>query len=34
MIWLDALTVNVDRTVHSSNLMVWPTFGIAPRGCG
>ncbi|MFD7602222.1 HipA family kinase [Streptomyces mirabilis] len=30
VIWLDALTVNVDRTVHSSNLMVWPTFGIAP----
>ncbi|MDH6624720.1 hypothetical protein M2271_002524 [Streptomyces sp. LBL] len=32
IVWLDALTVNVDRTVHSSNLMVWPTFGIAtPR---
>ncbi|MEV0227046.1 HipA family kinase [Streptomyces sp. NPDC050704] len=30
VIWLDALTVNVDRTTHSSNLMVWPTFGIAP----
>ncbi|MFH9815107.1 HipA family kinase [Streptomyces sp. NPDC017230] len=30
VVWLDALTVNVDRTVHSSNLMVWPTFGIAP----
>ena len=30
IIWLDALTVNVDRTTHSSNLMVWPTFGIAP----
>ncbi|MEU9267110.1 hypothetical protein OHU34_09450 [Streptomyces sp. NBC_00080] len=30
IVWLDALTVNVDRTVHSSNLMVWPTFGIAP----
>ncbi|MEU6221176.1 HipA family kinase [Streptomyces sp. NPDC047022] len=30
IIWLDALTVNVDRTVHSSNLMVWPTFGTAP----
>ncbi|MEE1762767.1 HipA family kinase [Streptomyces sp. SP18BB07] len=30
IIWLDALTVNVDRTVHSSNLMIWPTFGIAP----
>ncbi|MED7820794.1 HipA family kinase [Streptomyces chiangmaiensis] len=29
IIWLDALTVNVDRTVHSSNLMVWPTFGVA-----
>lgn len=22
--------MNVDRTVHSSNLMVWPTLGIAP----
>ncbi|AVH55743.1 MULTISPECIES: HipA family kinase [Streptomyces] len=30
IIWLDALTVNVDRTVHSSNLMVWPTLGVAP----
>ncbi|MPY60191.1 HipA family kinase [Streptomyces spongiae] len=30
IIWLDALTANVDRTTHSSNLMVWPTFGIAP----
>ncbi|MFF4838028.1 HipA family kinase [Streptomyces sp. NPDC001315] len=30
VVWLDALTVNVDRTVHSSNLMVWPTFGTAP----
>ncbi|WP_020125479.1 HipA family kinase [Streptomyces sp. 303MFCol5.2] len=30
IVWLDALTVNVDRTIHSSNLMVWPTFGIAP----
>ncbi|MEU9286181.1 HipA family kinase [Streptomyces sp. NPDC048275] len=30
VIWLDALTANVDRTVHSSNLMIWPTFGIAP----
>ena len=30
IVWLDALTVNVDRTTHSSNLMVWPTFGIAP----
>ncbi|MER5915682.1 HipA family kinase [Streptomyces sp. NPDC001982] len=29
IVWLDALTVNVDRTVHSSNLMVWPTFGTA-----
>ncbi|MEV0119341.1 HipA family kinase [Streptomyces sp. NPDC050844] len=28
VVWLDALTANVDRTVHSSNLMVWPTFGI------
>ncbi|MFF2653270.1 HipA family kinase [Streptomyces sp. NPDC058045] len=24
VVWLDALTANVDRTVHSSNLMVWP----------
>ncbi|MET7378743.1 HipA family kinase [Streptomyces sp. NPDC005526] len=32
IVWLDALTVNVDRTVHSSNLMVWPTLGIVrPR---
>ncbi|MEU3255222.1 HipA family kinase [Streptomyces sp. NPDC006997] len=30
VVWLDALTVNVDRTVHSSNLMVWPTAGAAP----
>ncbi|MGW1213935.1 HipA family kinase [Streptomyces sp. NPDC002499] len=30
IVWLDALTANVDRTVHSSNLMVWPTFGTAP----
>ncbi len=30
VVWLDALTVNVDRTVHSSNLMIWPTFGTAP----
>ncbi|ARP73078.1 hypothetical protein LK07_28555 [Streptomyces pluripotens] len=30
IVWLDALTVNVDRTIHSSNLMVWPTLGIAP----
>ncbi|MEI5519073.1 HipA family kinase [Streptomyces brasiliscabiei] len=30
IIWLDALTVNVDRTVHSSNLMIWPTLGVAP----
>ncbi|GHE57879.1 hypothetical protein GCM10018785_28740 [Streptomyces longispororuber] len=28
IVWLDALTANVDRTVHSSNLMVWPTFGV------
>ncbi|MFI2187710.1 HipA family kinase [Streptomyces sioyaensis] len=27
IIWLDAFTANVDRTVHSSNLMVWPTSG-------
>jgi hypothetical protein len=30
IIWLDALTVNVDRTTHSSNLMIWPTLGVAP----
>ncbi|MFF6994372.1 HipA family kinase [Streptomyces sp. NPDC008313] len=30
IVWLDALTVNVDRTVHSSNLMIWPTRGVAP----
>ncbi|MFF8991055.1 HipA family kinase [Streptomyces sp. NPDC014983] len=30
VVWLDALTVNVDRTVHSSNLMVWPTRGTVP----
>ncbi|MEU6120843.1 HipA family kinase [Streptomyces sp. NPDC047123] len=28
IVWLDALTANVDRTVHSSNLMIWPTFGV------
>jgi hypothetical protein len=30
IVWLDALTVNVDRTVHSSNLMLWPTLGTVP----
>jgi HipA-like protein len=30
IVWLDALTANVDRTVHSSNLMIWPTLGIVP----
>ncbi|MDL5204602.1 HipA family kinase [Streptomyces sp. ALI-76-A] len=30
VVWLDALTANVDRTVHSSNLLLWPTLGIAP----
>ncbi|WP_225802972.1 HipA family kinase [Streptomyces sp. NK15101] len=30
IVWLDALTVTVDRTVQSSNLMVWPTPGTAP----
>lgn len=30
IVWLDALTVNVDRTVHSSNLMIWPTLGVVP----
>ena len=29
-VWLDALTANVDRTVHSSNLMIWPTLGTTP----
>ncbi|MFD3424013.1 HipA family kinase [Streptomyces decoyicus] len=27
IIWLDAFTANVDRTVHSANLMTWPTSG-------
>ncbi|PJN40306.1 hypothetical protein CG747_11420 [Streptomyces sp. CB02959] len=27
ILWLDAFTANVDRTVHSSNLMTWPTSG-------
>ncbi|GHH79355.1 hypothetical protein GCM10018793_31920 [Streptomyces sulfonofaciens] len=27
VVWLDALTANVDRTVHSPNLMVWPSSG-------
>ncbi|MDT0455043.1 hypothetical protein RM550_04720 [Streptomyces sp. DSM 41527] len=27
IIWLDAFTANVDRTVHSPNLMVWPVSG-------
>ncbi|WP_255954054.1 HipA family kinase [Streptomyces odontomachi] len=32
IVWLDALTANVDRTVHSPNLMVWPGAGPAePR---
>ncbi|GGX30842.1 HipA family kinase [Streptomyces lomondensis] len=30
IVWLDALTANVDRTVHNSNLMIWPTLGVAP----
>ncbi|MGX1090338.1 hypothetical protein RKD47_001019 [Streptomyces albogriseolus] len=30
IVWLDALTANVDRTVHSSNLLLWPTLGVAP----
>ncbi|MFJ7150486.1 HipA family kinase [Streptomyces sp. NPDC100445] len=30
IVWLDALTANVDRTVHSSNLLVWPTRGTVP----
>ncbi|OON81646.1 HipA family kinase [Streptomyces tsukubensis] len=31
IVWLDALTANVDRTVHSPNLMVWPSLGVAPK---
>ncbi|WP_438290475.1 HipA family kinase [Streptomyces sp. HUAS TT7] len=27
ILWLDAFTANVDRTVHSPNLMTWPTSG-------
>ena len=27
IVWLDALTGNVDRTVHSPNLLVWPASG-------
>lgn len=30
IVWLDALTANVDRTVHSSNLLLWPTLGVTP----
>ncbi|MFE5814454.1 HipA family kinase [Streptomyces sp. NPDC056479] len=30
IVWVDALTANVDRTVHSSNLMIWPTLGTVP----
>ncbi|MFK0120304.1 HipA family kinase [Streptomyces sp. NPDC090994] len=30
IVWFDALTANVDRTVHSSNLMIWPTLGTVP----
>ncbi|GGV36498.1 hypothetical protein GCM10010277_23020 [Streptomyces longisporoflavus] len=30
VVWLDALTANVDRTVHSSNLMIWPASGFRP----
>ncbi|MBZ2407198.1 hypothetical protein HX747_03180 [Streptomyces sp. L06] len=30
VVWLDALTANVDRTVHSTNLMIWPPTG-TPR---
>ncbi|QKW10077.1 hypothetical protein HUT18_30325 [Streptomyces sp. NA04227] len=30
VVWLDALTANVDRTVHSPNLMIWPNLGIRP----
>ncbi|MEU8686610.1 HipA family kinase [Streptomyces sp. NPDC048611] len=28
IVWLDAFTANVDRTVHSTNLMTWPTSGL------
>lgn len=31
VVWLDALTANVDRTVHSTNLMVWPVFATLAR---
>ncbi|MFY1679432.1 HipA family kinase [Streptomyces sp. WMMC905] len=32
IVWFDALTANVDRTVHSPNLLVWPMRGIVrPR---
>lgn len=27
IVWLDAFTANVDRTVHSPNLMAWPASG-------
>ncbi|MFG2291604.1 HipA family kinase [Streptomyces sp. NPDC048595] len=27
VVWLDAFTANVDRTVHSTNLMAWPASG-------
>lgn len=27
IVWLDAFTANVDRTVHSPNLLTWPTSG-------
>ncbi|MEU5208663.1 HipA family kinase [Streptomyces sp. NPDC020742] len=27
IVWLDAFTANVDRTVHSTNLVTWPTSG-------
>ncbi|EFL25363.1 conserved hypothetical protein [Streptomyces himastatinicus ATCC 53653] len=30
ILWLDALTANVDRTPHSTNLMTWPTNGHQP----
>ncbi|WP_234441938.1 HipA family kinase [Streptomyces sp. NRRL S-1448] len=30
IVWLDAFTANVDRTVHSPNLMTWPTSGHRP----
>ncbi|BDM74304.1 hypothetical protein HEK616_77910 (plasmid) [Streptomyces nigrescens] len=30
VVWLDAFTANVDRTVHSPNLLTWPASGHRP----